>query len=133
MTDLVFLLDLVIILAAAVAVVACLRHLRVPSIAGFILAGTVIGPNAMGLVQDLHQVKILAELGVVLLLFGIGLELSLSRVRRLWRPIAVGGAVQVGTSILVVLGLSILFGRGIRSGLLLGFIIAISSTDLPRK
>jgi len=130
MTELIFLQDLVVILAAAVAVVAFLRYLQVPSIAGFIVAGTVVGPNALGLVQDLHQVEILAELGVVLLLFGIGLELSLSRVRRLWRPIAVGGAVQVSATILVVLGLSVLFGRDIRSGLLLGFIIAVSSTAI---
>jgi len=130
MTELVFLQDLVVILAAAVAVVASLRYLQVPSIAGFIVAGTVVGPNALGLVQDLHQVEILAELGVVLLLFGIGLDLSLSRVRRLWRPIAVGGAVQVGATILVVVGLSVLFGRDIRSGLLLGFIIAVSSTAI---
>jgi len=130
MTELVFLLDLVVILAAAVAVVAFLRYLRVPSVAGFIVAGAVIGPNALGLVQDLHQVEMLAELGMVLLLFGIGLELSLRRVRRLWRPIAIGGAVQVGATILVVLGLSVLFGRGARSGLLLGFIIAVSSTAI---
>ncbi|MCK5378909.1 MAG: cation:proton antiporter, partial [Acidobacteria bacterium] len=122
MTELVFLLDLVVILAAAVAVVVSLRWLRVPSIAGFIVAGIVIGPGALGLVQDLHQVEILAEFGVVLLLFGIGLELSLGRVRRLWRPIAIGGAVQVGTTILAVLGLSVLFGIDLRSGLLLGFI-----------
>ena len=130
MTELVFLQDLVVILAAAVAVVALLRRLHVPSIAGFIVAGTLVGPHALGLVRDLHQVEILAELGVVLLLFGIGLELSLSRVRRLWRPIAVGGSVQVGLTILVVLGLSVLFGRDLRSGMLLGFIIAVSSTAI---
>lgn len=130
MTELVFLQDLVIILAAAVAVVAFLRYLQVPSIAGFIVAGTIVGPNALGLVKDLHQVEILAELGVVLLLFGIGLELSLSRVRRLWRPIVIGGAAQVGGTILVVIGISLLFGRDIRTGLLLGFIFAVSSTAI---
>ncbi|MBU8872019.1 MAG: cation:proton antiporter [Gemmatimonadales bacterium] len=130
MTELAFLFDLVVILAAAVTAVAFLRYLRVPSIAGFIIAGTVVGPHALGLVQDLHRVEIIAELGVVLLLFGIGLELSLSRVRRLWRPIAVGGAVQVCTTILVVLGLSLLFGRDLGSGLLLGFIVAVSSTAI---
>jgi K+:H+ antiporter len=130
MTELVFLQDLVIILASAVAVVAFLRYLQVPSIAGFIVAGTVVGPNALGLVKDLHQVEILAELGVVLLLFGIGLELSLSRVRRLWRPIAIGGAIQVGVTIGVVIGISLLFGRGLPSGLLLGFIFAVSSTAI---
>jgi len=130
MTELVFLQDMVVILAAAVAVVAVLRHLRMPSIAGFILAGTVVGPHALGLVRDLHQVEILAELGVMLLLFGIGLELSLSRVRRLWQPILFGGSVQMGASILVVVALSLLFGRDIRSGLLLGFVVAVSSTAI---
>lgn len=130
MTELVFLQDMVIILAAAVAVVAFLRALQVPSIAGFIVAGTVVGPNALGLVKDLHQVEVLAEIGVVLLLFGIGLELSLSRVRRLWRPIVLGGATQVGVTILVVVGISMACGRGLPSGLLLGFIFAVSSTAI---
>ena len=130
MTELVFLQDLVIILAASVAVVALLRRLLVPSIAGFIVAGMVVGPHALGLIQDLHQVEMLAELGVVLLLFGIGLELSLERVRRLWRLIILGGGVQVATTVLVVLGLSVLLGREVRSGFLLGFIIAISSTAI---
>ncbi len=130
MTEFVFLRDLVIILTAAVTVVALLRRLRVPSIAGFIIAGTVVGPYALGLVEDLHQVEVLAELGVVLLLFGIGLELSLDRIRRLWRPIILSGSLQVVGTILVVLALSVLFGRGVRSGLALGFIIAVSSTAI---
>jgi CPA2 family monovalent cation:H+ antiporter-2 len=130
MTKLVFLQDLVVILAAAVVVVAVLRRLRVPPIAGFIVAGTVVGPHALGLVQDLHQVEILAELGVVLLLFGIGLELSLDRVRRLWRLIVLGGGLQVAATVLVVLALSLLLGGDARSGLLLGFIIAVSSTAI---
>ena len=133
MTELVFLRDLVVILAAAVAVVALLRHLNVPSIAGFIAAGTVVGPHALGLVQDLQQVEMLAELGVVLLLFGIGLELSLDRVRRLWRLIALGGGIQVAATVLFVSGLSVLLGRDIHSGLLLGFIFAVSSTAIVLK
>lgn len=130
MTELVFLQDLVVILAASVAVVALLSRLRVPSIAGFIVAGMVVGPHALGLIQDLHQVEMLAELGVVLLLFGIGLELSLDRVRRLWRLIILGGGVQMAATILLVLGISVLLGRDVRSGLLLGFIISISSTAI---
>ena len=72
----------------------------------------------------------LAELGVVLLLFGIGLELSLDRVRRLWRLIILGGGVQVIATILAVWGLSVLLGRDNRSGVLLGFVVAISSTAI---
>jgi len=130
MTELVFLQDLVIILAAAVAVVALLRRLHVPSIAGFIVAGTVVGPHALGLVQDLHQVEILAELGVVLLLFGIGLEVSLERIRRLWRLIVLGGGVQVGTTVLLVATLGAQLGLDVRSGIFLGFVVAVSSTAI---
>lgn len=90
----------------------------------------VVGPHALGLIQDHDQVEILAELGVVLLLFGIGLELSLDRVRRLWRLILLGGGVQVAATILVVMGVGVLLGRDPRSAILLGFIIAISSTAI---
>jgi CPA2 family monovalent cation:H+ antiporter-2 len=130
MTELVLLQDLVIILVASVAVVALLRPLRVPSIAGFIVAGLVVGPHALGLIQDHHQIEILAELGVVLLLFGIGLELSLARVRRLWRLTILGGGVQVAATVLAVLGVAVLLGRDVRPAVFLGFIIAISSTAI---
>jgi CPA2 family monovalent cation:H+ antiporter-2 len=130
MTDLSFLREFVIILAAAVAAVVLLRRFRVPSIAGFIAAGALVGPNALGLVADIHHVETIAELGVVLLLFGIGLELSLERIRGLWRAIAVGGAIQVGATILVVVGICALLGVNIRSAVLIGCIVAISSTAI---
>ena len=130
MTELVFLKDLVVILGAAVLVVGVLRRVNVPSIAGFIVAGAVVGPQALGLVTDLHQVEVLAELGVVLLLFGIGLELSLDRVRRLWRMILLGGGLQVGVTILLVVALGLAFGQNVRAAVLVGFIVAVSSTAI---
>lgn len=130
MTDLPFLGEFVIILASAVVAVVLLRRLGIPSIAGFIVAGALVGPNALGLVADIQNVEILAELGVVLLLFGIGLELSLERMRGLWSAIAVGGSIQVGATILVVVGICAVFGISIRSAVLIGCIIAISSTAI---
>ena len=130
MTELSFLREFVIILAAAVAAVVLLRRFRVPSIAGFIAAGALVGPNALGLVADIHHVELIAELGVVLLLFGIGLELSLERIRGLWRAIVVGGAIQVGATILVAVGICTLLGVNIRSAVLIGCIVAISSTAI---
>ncbi len=85
---------LVTILAVAVVVVAILQRLNVPSVAGFIITGALIGPNALGLIENVHQVEALAEAGIVLLLFGIGLELSLESLRRLWRPILIGAGYQ---------------------------------------
>jgi CPA2 family monovalent cation:H+ antiporter-2 len=128
MSELSLLQDLVVILAVAVVVVAALQRIGVPSIAGFIMAGALIGPNALALVEDSHQVEVLAEIGVVLLLFGIGLELSLDIMRRLWRPILIGGTLQVGFSILGVVALALLFDLPPGAAVFLGCLVAISST-----
>ena len=130
MGELAFLRDLVIIFSVAVVVVAVLQKVGVPPIAGFIVAGTLVGPHGFGLIHDLHQVEVLAEVGVVLLLFGIGLELSLERLRRLWQPILIGGTLQVGLTILVAMGLAIMLGLSARSAVFLGFLVAISSTAI---
>lgn len=84
--------DLVVLFAVAVAVVALFHRLRLPAIAGFLVAGAVAGPAALGLIPHREEVETLAELGVIALLFGIGLELPLSRLRRLWRQVLIGGS-----------------------------------------
>ncbi len=86
--------DLVVIFAVAVVMVLVLRRLHVPAIAGFIASGIVVGPNVLRIVADVHEVEVLAEVGVALLLFGIGVEMSLKRVRRLWRLVVPGGSHQ---------------------------------------
>ena len=128
MPEIDYLKDLVIIMGAAVGVVAVLRRVMVPSIAGFILTGALVGPTALGLVDDTHQVEVLAEIGVVLLLFGIGLELSLDRLRRLWRAIIVGGGTQVAITISITAACALWFGLAVESAIFLGCIVAVSST-----
>ena len=120
--------DLVIVLGAAVLVVALLQRARVPSIAGFILTGVLAGPTALGLIKSTHQVEILAEVGVILLLFGIGLELSLDRLRRLWKAILLGGSVQVGVTVACAAALGYWSGLPRGSALFLGCVVAVSST-----
>lgn len=122
--------ELVVIFVIGVAVATLLRRVHVPPIAGFIVAGVLIGPRAIGVVPDLHQVELLAEVGVVLLLFGIGLELSLDRVKRLWRPIMLGGTLQVGLTALSTLGLGLIFGLEWRIALFLGLLASVSSTAI---
>ena len=130
MHDLTILRDLTVILATAVFVVALLRRFGIPTIAGFIVAGTLVGPKALGLIGDVDQVSFLAEVGIALLLFGIGLELSLERLRRLWQSVLIGGSLQVGITIGVALLLSPLLGVTLPQATLLGFIIAVSSTAI---
>ena len=98
MHELGFLKDLVVILAIAVIVVIVFHRFRLPAIAGFILSGILVGPRGFGLIDDVHQVEVLAEIGVALLLFGIGVELALKKLQRLWRLALVGGFLQVGLS-----------------------------------
>ncbi|MBN1211854.1 MAG: cation:proton antiporter [candidate division Zixibacteria bacterium] len=130
MHDLTYLRDLVIILGLAVAVVAVLHRLKIPSIAGFIIAGIIVGPGALALISDISKVELLAEIGVALLLFGIGLELSLERLKRLWWAVIIGGLVQVGLSILIAFGVASLMGYSARTSLFIGFLLAVSSTAI---
>ncbi|MBD3256785.1 hypothetical protein GF377_00020, partial [candidate division GN15 bacterium] len=130
MADLVYLRDLVIILGLAVAVVATLHRVGVPSIAGFILAGILVGPEGLGVIDDVHKVELLAEIGVALLLFGIGLELSLDRLKRLWVPVMIGGALQVGLTIAATFTAATAFGLAARPAVFVGFLVAVSSTAI---
>ncbi len=130
MQELDFLKDLVVIFAVGLAVVTLLGRLRVPSIAGYIIAGVLAGPGVLGLIDDVHQIEMLAEVGVVLLLFGIGLELSPERIRKLWRAVLLGGALQVGATILAVIAVSRAFGLPPSRGAFLGFVVAVSSTAI---
>jgi monovalent cation:H+ antiporter-2, CPA2 family len=125
-----FLPDLLLIIGIGVVVVVVLRKLGLPSIAGFIFAGALAGPNALGFVKDVRRVEAFAELGVVLLLFGVGLELSLDRFRRLWRAIVFGGTLQVGLTILLAAGLANLGDVQMRPALFLGCFAAASSTAI---
>lgn len=130
MPEIHFLKDLVIVLGAAVVVVTLLRRAGFPSIAGFILTGALVGPNALGLVSETSQVEVMAEIGIVLLLFGIGLELSLSRLRQLWKAILLGGGLQVGLTITCTALLAAWFGLSTGPAIFLGCIVAVSSTAI---
>ena len=130
MTDLTFLYQLAVIFGVAVVVVLVLARIGLPSIAGMLMAGVLMGPNGLGLISNLHQVEVLAEVGVVLLLFTIGLEVSLERLRRIWRLVAIGGGVQVTLTVLATAGLAVALGRPFNQGLFFGFLLALSSTAI---
>ena len=122
--------DLVLIFAIALVVVPLLHRLKIPSIAGFIAAGILVGPGVLGLVHSAHEVELLAEVGVVLLLFGIGMELSLERLRRLWKPVLVGGLLQVALTLGIATVVAMLFGAAWRPAVFVGCLVAVSSTAI---
>lgn len=133
MHDIPILRDLVILVAVAVPVVILAYRLRIPSVVGFLVTGIAIGPTALGLVQEGEQVSALAEIGVVLLLFAVGLELSLSRIVRMGRLVLRGGALQVLGTMGAVAGAMLLAGDDWRQGVLFGALIALSSTAIILK
>ena len=133
MHELDYLRDLVIILGFGVIIVTAFHKFKLPAIAGFILAGMLVGPEVFGFISDPHQVEVLAEFGVALLLFGIGLELSLDKLKRLWKLIAVGGALQVGVTILTAFAISKIFNLPDKTAIFIGFLVALSSTAIVMR
>ena len=124
----------VTILVAAAALVAyvCQRAGLVP-IVGFLLTGVVIGPHALGLVEDQALIDAAAEIGVLLLLFTIGIEFSLDKLARIKRLIFVGGGLQVLLVTALATGLAAAFGVDWRVGVFSGFLVALSSTAIVTK
>lgn len=122
--------ELVVVFGVAVVVVLVLSHLRLPTIAGLIAAGALIGPSGLAWIGDAARIEVLAEIGVVLLLFGIGLEFSLERLRRLWKVLTLGGALQVGLTTLATLGAALALGQTVERGIFFGFLVALSSTAI---
>jgi len=133
MNELAYLRDLVIILGFGVIIVTVFHKLKLPAIAGFILSGVLVGPQGFGFINDIHQVEDLAEFGVALLLFGIGLELSLEKLRRLWKLIVAGGALQVGLTVLAAFAISKTFDIPGNSAVFIGFLLALSSTAIVMR
>ncbi len=130
MHELAYLQDLVVILGFAVIIVIVFHKLKLPPIAGFILSGILVGPQGLGLINDVHQVELLAEIGVALLLFGIGVELALKKLQRLWRLALVGGLLQVGLTTAVVYVIARMTDLPSSSALLIGLVVALSSTAI---
>src|SRR5512139_609790 len=90
-----FLKLLEVIFIASAIVVFLLHKLKIPSLVGFLIAGVIIGPHGFGLVKDTLAVESLAEIGVILLLFTIGIEFSLAKLARMKKAIIIGGGSQV--------------------------------------
>ncbi|NTW50780.1 MAG: glutathione-regulated potassium-efflux system protein [Chlorobiales bacterium] len=134
-----FLGELILIGSLAIAIILIFQKIRVPPVIGLIVTGIVLGPSGFGVVYDSGLVSTLAELGVILLLFTIGLEFSLDELVRLKKIVLVGGLAQI-----ILTGISIGFlsfwfmtaiGRGIsiNEAAFLGFAFSVSSTAICLK
>lgn len=121
-----------LLIAAAIAAYVATRLRQLP-IVGFLVAGVVIGPNAGGLVRSIETVNAAAELGVILLLFTIGIEFSLDRLVAIRRLIVGGGSLQVGLAIAVTAGICVAVGATVPVAIFSGMLVALSSTAIVLK
>jgi len=123
-----YLLDVLIFLAAAVVIVPTFQRLRSSPILGYLAAGIIIGPYGFALIGDTQSAHTLAELGVVFLLFMIGLELSVSRLRALGSTVFGLGSLQVGVTSIVIGSVAYQQGLGFEAATIIGGGLTLSST-----
>ena len=128
--DIPLLPDIVAIFCLSIGVLLVCHQVKIPPIVGFLLTGVLCGPTALGLVQNPHAVELLAEIGVVLLLFSIGLEMSGEELMRLKRPVFVGGTAQVVLTVGAFMCLGVLTGQTWQQSMMYGFLASLSSTAI---
>ncbi len=125
--------DLAVVLAIATVVALIFGRLRLSVVAAFLVAGAILGPTGAGLVSETGVVNSLAEIGVVLLLFTVGLEISLSELGKMRREVLWAGGSQVSATVLVTMLVLVLWGRPVPEGLFIGFVVSLSSTAIVLK
>ena len=124
---------LLIVTAISILVVYLFNKIKIPPLIGFILTGILIGPSGFGLIKMTHDVELFSELGIVLILFSVGIDFSINKLMSLKKVIFLGGGVQVLLSIILITSIAFSMGYNVNSSIFLGFIIATSSTAIILK
>ncbi|MFB3145709.1 MAG: cation:proton antiporter, partial [Nitrospirales bacterium] len=125
--------DVIVIFTVSVGVVFLFQKLHLPSIAGFLVAGTLVGPYGLNLISDREQVQVLAEVGVIILLFTIGLEFSLAHLKSSKSLLLIAGPAQVfGVLLLIMVG-GLSFGLSMKAAIFWGMLLSLSSTAIVLK
>ena len=125
--------DIVIIFGLSIVVLFICHRFQIPSIVGFLLTGVLAGPHGLGLIKALHEVELLAEVGVVLLLFTIGIEFSLKSLLQIKKSVLLGGSLQVTLTLLAAFFIARYLGQAFGQAVFIGFLAALSSTAIVLK
>jgi len=128
--DIPLLRDVVIILALSVIVLLIFRKVRIPSVLAFFVTGMLAGPQGLGLISSMEEVQLLAELGVIFLLFTIGMEFSMEKFSQIKRYVIVGGSLQLALTLAAVYFICINLGLSTNESIFIGFLISFSSTAI---
>lgn len=126
--------DIVIILGLSVVIILLFQRLKLPEILGFLITGVIAGPKGLNLINAGHEVELLSEIGIIFLLFVIGIEFSLKGLVSIKNTVIWGGLMQVGGTIAFTFaGAYYLFGLTYQTSIFLGFLLALSSTAIVLK
>ncbi len=131
--DIPILKDIVIIFGLSIFIILLFQKIKVPSLLGFLIAGIIAGPHAFNLISSQHEVELLSEIGIIFLLFIIGIELSLKGLASIKKTILLGGGMQVGGTILFTALIANFIGLPINTAIFLGFLFSLSSTAIVLK
>jgi K+:H+ antiporter len=125
--------QLVVLLAIACTVLFLLTRLRLPSVVGYLVSGVLLGPHGLGLISGSDPVRLLAEIGVLLLMFTLGLEFDTSSFRRFRDVVLGGGSLQIVLTLVTAMLAGAFLGWPLRTAIFLGCIMALSSTAVVLK
>ena len=131
--EFILLQDIVLIFALSIFVIYLFHKLHLPSIIGFLFTGVITGPHGLKLIQSAHEVEILAEIGIVLLLFTIGIEFSIKNLLKAKKAVILGGVLQVGLVIVFVYVIARNLGLNNQQAVFTGFLASLSSTAIVMK
>ncbi|HEX5830645.1 MAG TPA: cation:proton antiporter [Gemmatimonadaceae bacterium] len=130
MSDFGLLQDLVVLFASGALAIVLFQRARVPPLLGYLLTGVVIGPHGLGVIGAASEVQALADVGVILFLFTIGVQLSIDELTALGRTVVVGGGIQILGTIALVAVLAAAVGAPWSWAIFLGMLVSLSSTTL---
>ena len=133
MHEIVFLKSLIIILGISAVVVFALHRIRIPSVVGFLLAGILLGPYGLHFIEDIKTIQVFAEIGVMILLFTIGIEFSLSKFLKMRLEVFGIGGLQVLLTVLLATIISYQWLEDYNMAIFAGFLTALSSTAIVMK
>lgn len=128
-----FLSTTVVVFGLSILVLLVCHRLKIPAIVGFLLTGVLAGPSGLGLVTNQKEVELLAQIGVVILLFSIGIEFSMQTLVQMRKTVFAGGSLQILFTVGGVTAVSLLAGRTPAQSVFMGFLLSLSSTAIVLK
>ena len=125
--------DIVLILLVSIPIIVIFNRIQLPSIVGFLIAGIILGPSVLKIISNPEQIEVMAEIGVILLLFSVGLEVSLKELLDIKKIVLIGGGLQVAATILLSSIIIYVIGLPARQAIFFGMLISLSSTVIVLK